>query len=42
MGTLQYLDFDREAEAFAEAVLSAMTAIETAVPVSFISSPMTW
>jgi hypothetical protein len=32
VGTLQYLDFDREAEIFAEAVLSATTAIETAVP----------
>lgn len=32
VGSIQYLDFDREAETFADAVLEAANAIENAVP----------
>lgn len=32
VGTIQYLDFDRDAETFADAVLEATDAIENAVP----------
>lgn len=32
VGSIQYLDFDREAESFADAVFSATEGLETAVP----------